>query len=176
MKIKQREALLKMVAIATVVLLVGDSFVLQPLTAKWKETGQEIRDLRGKIQRGENILNRERTIQRAWRIYQRDDLDQVNPEAENQVLKSLENWMDQSRIKLTAVKPQWQNFDDRYNTFSLRLAAEGSLDQCVDFVHKIENDPLPVRIEEIEFSARDKDGETISLSLNISGLQLGKKL
>lgn len=176
MKSKNRENLLKLAAGAAVIILLGDSIVLQPLAAKWKDTGDQIADLREKYERGSQLTQRERNLQRSWRVYQRDDLDDNKSLAENQVLRAMENWMVDSGIKLTAIKPQWQNYDDRYNTYSIRLTADGSMQQCVSFIHKIENDPLPVKVEEVEFASRDKDGSNIALTLHISGIQLGKSL
>jgi hypothetical protein len=176
MKTRDRENLLKLTAIVAVALLAGDSLVIQPLSARWKETSDQITELREKLERGTQLVDRERSIRRSWRIFQRDDLDENRSLAENQVLKAMETWMADSGIRLTAAKPQWQDFDNRFSTYNIRLTAEGDIRQCVTFVHLIEKDPLPVRVEEIEYASRDKDGKNLAITMSISGVQFGENL
>lgn len=176
MRIKNRENLLKIVAIACVVFLVGDQFVLSPLLAKWKATSEEIATLRQKYENGENLVGRERALRRAWRIYQRDDLNAVSSIAEQNIYQAEEYWKNESGVNITATKPQWTEYDERYETYSLRMAVNGSLEECIKFIHLIESDPLPIRIEELELAARDKNGQEIGLTLHLTGLKLGKSL
>lgn len=176
MKIKNRETLLKLVAVLAVIILVGDQFVLQPLLAKWNETAEEIRTLEEKYNKGQSLVDRERSYRRSWRILQRDDLNENRSAAEQVVLEAVQKWREESRVKSSGSKPQWKEFDERYQTYNLRLSVEGSIREIAKFIHIVESDPLPMKVEELEIAARDKSGEDLSLSIHISGIQLGKSL
>ena len=111
-----------------------------------------------------------------WQTYLRDNLNSDKSIAEDEVLRAIENWTDDSGILLTSIKPQWQNHEDRYKTYDVRLVAEGTMRETVEFVHSIESDKLPFKIEQLELSSRDKKGRLINVSVHLSGLQLGEVL
>ena len=47
---------------------------------------------------------------------------------------------------------------------------------AVEFVHAIESDKLPLKIEQLELASREKTGKLISVSVHFTGLQLGEAL
>ena len=104
------------------------------------------------------------------------NLNRTNSIAEDEVLRAIETWTDDSRILLTSIKPQWQNHEDRYRTYDVRLVAEGTMQQAVRFVHAIESDELPLKIEQLELASREKTGQLVSVSVRFTGLQLGEAL
>ena len=48
--------------------------------------------------------------------------------------------------------------------------------EAVEFVHAIESDELPLKIEQLELASREKTGKLVSVSVHFTGLQLGKAL
>jgi hypothetical protein len=50
--------------------------------------------------------------------------------------------------------------------------AAGDLDKLNHFLYSIERDPMALKLELLELGARDKDGQQISLGLQLSGLVL----
>ena len=111
-----------------------------------------------------------------WRTYLHDNLNSINSIAEDAVLRAIENWTDDSGILLTSIKPQWRNHDDRYQTYDVRLVAEGTMREAVEFVHAIESDELPLKNEQLELASREKTGKLISVSVHFTGLQIGEAL
>ena len=124
-----------------------------------------------------------------WRTYFRDNLNSTNTIAEDEVLRAIENWTGDSGILLMSVKPQWQNHEYEflgkeiaenktysYKTYDVRLVAEGTMQEAVEFVHAIESDELPLKIEQLELASREKTGKLVSVSVHFTGLQLGEAL
>ena len=111
-----------------------------------------------------------------WRTYFESSLHSDNSIAEDAVLRAIRNWTGDSGILLTSFKPQWQNHEDRYKTYDVRLVAEGTMREAVEFVHAIESDELPLKIEQLELASREKNGKLISVSVRFAGLQIGKPL
>mgnify|MGYP001502528000 CR=1 FL=1 len=172
----KREKLLLTVALVVVAILVGDRLVFTPLINSWQTRGAEIVELKGKVDNGNKLLPRYQSNIEKWQTYFRGNLNSTNSIAEDEILRAIENWTGDSGILLTSIKPQWQNHDDRYRTYDVRLVAEGTMREAVEFVHAIESDELPLKIEQLELASREKTGKLISVSVHFTGLQLGKAL
>ncbi len=57
-------------------------------------------------------------------------------------------------------------------TLDCRVEASGSLATLSRFLFDIEKDAMALKVESVELTARDKDGQQLSLGLQISGLTL----
>ena len=172
----KREKLLLSVAFLTVAILIGDRLVLGPLVNSWKIRNDKIAKLERDIAKGKTLLPRLEPSIKKWRKYVSANLNSTNTIAEDEVLRAIENWTGDSGILLTSIKPQWQNHDDRYRTYDVRLVAEGTMQEAVEFVHAIESDELPLKIEQLELASREKTGKLVSVSVHFTGLQLGEAL
>jgi len=172
----KREKLLLSVALLAVAIFIGDRLVLGPLVNSWKIRNDKIEKLERDISKAEILLPRLKRDKTIWRTYFGDNLNSTNTIAEDEVLRAIENWTSDSGILLTSIKPQWQNHDDRYRTYDVRLVAEGTMQEAVEFVHAIESDELPLKIEKLELASREKTGKLISVSVHFTGLQLGEAL
>ena len=172
----KREKLLLTVALLAVAILIGDRLVLGPLVNSWKIRNDKIEKLERDIAKGKTLLPRLKSSMKKWRTYVSDNLNSTNTIAEDEVLRAIENWTGDSGILLTSIKPQWQKHDDRYRTYDVRLVAEGTMREAVEFVHAIESDELPLKIEQLELASREKTGKLISVSVRFAGLQIGKPL
>jgi hypothetical protein len=148
--------------------------VLGPLVNSWKIRNDKIEKLERDISKGETLLPRLKRNKTIWRTYFGNNLNSTNTIAEDEVLRAIENWTSDSGILLTSIKPQWQNHDDRYRTYDVRLVAEGTMQKAVEFIHAIESDELPLKIEQLELASREKTGK--SVSVHFTGLQLGEAL
>jgi len=111
-----------------------------------------------------------------WRTYLDGNLNSTDSIAQAQVLRAIENWTDDSEISVQLDKGEWRNHEDRYQTYDVRLVAEGTMQDAVEFIHAIESDKLPLKIEQLELASREKTGKLINVSVHFTGLQLGKAL
>ncbi len=172
MKIKNRQQLLAVLAIATVALFAGDKLLFSPLVKSYKERNNGIIDLRKKVNQGAQLLLREQGIRGRWEHMQTNTLP-LNPSlAEQQVFQAVDSWSQFSRVGITSIMPQWKKDAEDFMTLECRVDALGSLDTICRFLYEIETDPLALKIEAIELSARDNAGQQFSLGLQFSGLVL----
>ena len=172
----KREKLLLTVALVVVSILIGDRLVLGPLVNSWQIRNKEIEKLEENIDKGNKLLPREKSTIKKWHTYLRDNLNSTNSIAQAEVLRARVNWTGDSGISFQSEKGEWRNHDDRYQTYDVRLVAEGTMREVVEFVHAIESDALPLKIEQLELASREKTGQLISVSVHFTGLQLGKAL
>jgi len=173
MQIKNRQQLLIIVAISVFGLLIADSLILTPLTKSWKARSVRIADLRKQVDDGEKLLKRADALTSRWSQMQTNALPNNNSQAEQQVLSAFDKWSQDARISVNSITPQWKRErDDQYQTLECRVDAAGSVGTLARFLFNVEHDPMALKIESVEITSRDKEGQNLSLGLQISGLVL----
>jgi len=172
MQIKNRQQLLIIVAGTAFALLLGDSLVFSPLVKLWRTRSERIVELRNKVKAGDELLRRDTSIQARWSQMQANTLTNNPSLAEEKLLAAFDQWSQDARISVNSITPQWKRDNDEYQTLECRVDASGSVGALGRFLYNLEKDPMAVKIESLEITSRDKDGQQLSLGLQISGLVL----
>jgi Tfp pilus assembly protein PilO len=172
MQIKNRQQLLIVAALAVIVLFVGNLVIIEPLTQLWKKRGEQVVALRKKVEAGNQLIKREAGLRGRWDQMRTNTLPNNPSLAEQQVLKAFDQWSQESRVSVTSITPQWKHDADDYMTLGCRVEASGNLASLSRFLYEIEKDPMALRLDSMEITARDKDGQQLALGLQISGLVL----
>lgn len=168
-----RQRLLVILAGAGVLLLVLDSIVLTPLTKSWQARSAEIARLTKNVAAGRGVVERGPLTQRKWREMESQALPRDPAQAEQQLISAFDRWGRESRIELGSIKPQWKRgTSDRYSVLECRVDASGSLATLTRFLYEVERSPLALRVESMELTTRDPQGQRLSLALMVSGLRL----
>jgi len=172
MQIKNRQQLLIIAAIAVIVLFVGDQLVLSPLTKAWSARATRVAELRKQIAQGKMLVQREQSIRSRWEQMSRNALPNNTSAAEQQVVNAIDLWAQNSGVTISAITPQWKHDSDDYMTYECRVDAAGDLGKLSRFLYSVERDPMALKLELVELGARDKEGQQLSLGLQLSGLVL----
>ena len=172
MQIKNRQQLLTVLTIAAVALFAGDRLVLSPLLKAWSGRAKRITDLRQKITDATMLAQREQSIRSRWEQWSRNTLPNNTSAAEQKVFQAIDFWAQDSGVAISAITPQWKHDSDDYMTFECRVDAAGDLGKLSRFLYSVERDPMALKLELVELGARDKDGQQLSLGLQLSGLVL----
>lgn len=172
MKIKNRQQLLMMAAAAVVGLFIADKVLYTPLTHWWTERSNSIADLRERVTRGKNMIDREHALRATWERMQTNTLPTDESLAEEQVLKAFRKWERDSRVTITSISPQSKHDADEYTTIQCRIEASGTIDNMNHFLYDLEKDPMALKLELVELSAHDTEGQQLLLGLQVSGLIL----
>jgi Tfp pilus assembly protein PilO len=171
-EIKNRQKLLLIVAGIGLLLLVADSVIVSPLIGSWKARSERIETLRDKIKKGSALVAREAVVHGRWENMRTNTLPVNVSQAEDELLKAVNRWAQQSDIKLASIKPQWRESGEDYLTLECRADASGSMRSVASFLYQMEKDPLGVKVEDVEIASRDERGRQLTLGLQISGLVL----
>jgi hypothetical protein len=172
---KQRETILKIAVGAVVGLFLLDRVVLGPATAAWKTQGERLADLRTKVQRGRQLLDREKSLRGRWEEMLRTDLPDDASEAENDVLKALNRWTRDSRVGFTSLtQSPPRNHEGGYDTNEWRATAVGDQASLGRLIYEIETDPLAARVEECELTTRDPQGKQLGMTLRFSFVRINE--
>ena len=172
MKIESRQRLLIIVALALLALLVADRLVFTPLVHSWRARTERIASLRKDVAAGTVLLQREKSLRTRWSQMRANTLPNNPSSAEQQLLKAVDAWAQESRVSVTGLTPQWKHDADEYMTLECRVDAAGDLATLSQFLFDIEKSPSAVKIDSVELTARDNAGQDLALGLRLSGLVL----
>ena len=87
------------------------------------------------------------------------------------VSKSIDQWAQNSSLKVASFKPQWLDNEEDSLKLECRVASAGDINSISRFLYEMEIDPLPLLAEEIELSAQDDKGEKLVFSMKFSGIR-----
>src|ERR1700761_7700202 len=172
LEIKNRQKLLMILAGVAIGLYVGDSFILTPLTNSWHERSEEIASLRKQVDDGERMIRRDETIRARWNEMQTTARPSNVSQAEADMLNALDHWERRAGVTRVSIKPQWKQPEDDYMTLECRVDYTGDMARLSRFLYEVENDPMGVKVDNVEISSRDDTGRQLSLGLEVSGLLL----
>ena len=176
MNLNKQQRVLAVVAIAMVALFMADKLVFTPLTATWKARSERIAKLKEQVRDGTETLKQERALREQWDTMRTNTLayglDNAKPEAESQMLKAFERWSQAGGVSVSSIRPQWKEAEDDYKTLECRADVAGSLQAITRFLFQIERDPLGVKVDSLELTARNTEGSQLALVIQVSGLLL----
>jgi len=171
-KIKNRQQLLIIGVIAVAALFAGDKLILTPLGNLWTARSKQIAELKKKVESGAQLIQREQSLHNHWNQMRTNTLP-VNPSrAEQQLLRAFDRWSQDSKISITSLSPQWKHDSDDFMTLQCRVEAAGNMSAVSRFLYDVEKDPMALRLEIVEVSSRDAEGQQLALGLQVSGLVL----
>ena len=171
-RIENRQQVLLALAVTVAALYAADLVVIEPLIRAWKTRAQTVATLRGQVTNGRRLLQREAGLRSHWSQMRTNTLPDNNSLAEQRMLKAFDNWSRESGADVTGIMPQWKNDADDYKTLACRVEAAGDINTLSRFIYDIEKDPTGLKFESLELSARDNNGQQLTLDLQISGLAL----
>ena len=169
---QNRQRLLMILAGAAVLLLVLDSLVLTPLTKGWESRRAEIAKLQKNVTEGRSMIERASRTQAAWAEMQSQALPKEVATAEQDLISAFDRWGRAANIELGSIKPQWKRgTTPRFSQLECRVDATGSLATLTRFLYEVEKSPLALRVDSVELTSRDDNGQKLTLGLLVSGLR-----
>jgi hypothetical protein len=175
MKPNNREQILLMVTLAAVGLLAANYLLLNPLQNAWKKRASTIAELRTKVSAGQALVDREQALRQRWSTMSANTLPRDFSAAEQQLLQAFDRWSRESRVTIMSINPQRKREAEDYVSLQCQVEASGDLGTITSFLFNLEEDPMAIRVESMEVSARDATGTQMALSLLVSGLVLAQE-
>ncbi len=172
MEIKNRQQILLIVAITAVAVFGGDKLILTPMTNAWQARATRIKELRARIAEDKMLVQRETSIRGRWAYMRGNTLTNNQSAAAQNFFRALYDWQQNSGVSMSATTPQWKQDSDAYMTYQCRVDAAGNLSSLSRFLYEIERNPLAIKLDSIELSAHDKEGQQLTMALQLSGLVL----
>jgi Tfp pilus assembly protein PilO len=172
MTIKSRQDFLVVLTIAALALFAVVNFVFTPLAGWWSGRQDQIKHLRDQVKEGKSLIAREKLDRGHWSDMESNALPANMSQAEQQFLNALDGWSRDSGAQVTSIMPQWKIDSTNYMTLNCRVESDGDLGALSRFVYDIEKGPLALRLDTVELTARDNNGQQMTLGVEINGLAL----
>jgi Tfp pilus assembly protein PilO len=168
----QRLTYLKIGAIGVVGLLLLDWVVITPAMGAWSGQTERIDALRLKVQRGQQLIDRQDAIRQRWAHMVHANLPTEVSAAESEAFQAIGRWARVSGVSFASLTPQWQDHDEGYQTLDCRASATGTQAALSRFIYELETDPLPVSLDEFELTTRDDRGALLTMTARFSFLRM----
>jgi Tfp pilus assembly protein PilO len=172
-KIKNRQQLLMFAAIGLIAFFAADKIIFTPVMNLWTSRSKEIARLKKQVADGGLLIKRENSLRGRWEQMRTNTLAANPTIAEQQLLKGIDRWSRSSRLTVTSLGQQWKHDADDYTTLQCRVEATGNMSALSQFLFDLEKDPMALKLDSVEISTRDSEGQQLSLGLQISGLVIG---
>jgi Tfp pilus assembly protein PilO len=172
MKIQNRQQVLMLVVLGLIALWAANLLIYGPMVKWWQTRQDKIKELRREVSQGKSLIRRETYVRSEWANMRTNSLPDDSSLAEQQVLRSLNNWVADSGVNVSSVTPQWQMDEDDYSTLDCRVEASGDLGTLSRFLYQIESNPMALQLASLDLTANDERGQQLTMGLEISGLAL----
>lgn len=172
MKIKNRERILIYVIAALVLFFLIERFLFSGLRGKSKMVLQQIKVEEARLKAGLDIQNRKDKIAAECKEL-KPYLEKVEGVSEQEVfarlLKEVEKSAQDAGISILNLAPQNEIQDTaEYVKYDAEFRAEGSLTQVFNFINRIQNDPLLIKLDRFSISPKDEQATVVKIEAIIS--------
>ena len=172
MKVENRQQFLIYLTIAAAGLYIGVNFILTPLGDWWSARSKQITTLRDQVKDGNFKINHEAITRGQWADMCSNSLPADTSLAEQQVLRSIDEWSGSTGVQVTSIMPQWKNDSTNYLTLTCHVETSGDIASLSRFIYDLEQGPMPLRLDSVELAAHDTTGQQMTLSMDVNGLAL----
>ncbi len=173
MQIKNRQTFLLIVVASLLGLLILNSIVFDPLIESWKARSAKISKLTDDVNAAHQLIKYEPGIRRNWNGRKDNMLPTSNSQAEAMMMDAFDRWQRSSGITRSSYRTQWrQGNDDSYMTLECHADFSGNLRAITEFLYQLEKEQMAAQLESMQLTARDNNGREMTLTLQVSSVQL----
>jgi hypothetical protein len=169
---KNREKLLLMATGAAVALWLLNLLVISPLIDSWHSRSDELDKLKTEIADGGRLIQRKSIIQERWDFMRANALNSNPTVAERQLFTAFDRWVRSGGVAKGSFRAQLQDTDTNYTTVDCRTDVNGGIKNVSDFLKAMSKDPMADKLDSFVVTAKDDNGQLLTLDLNLSGLVL----
>jgi hypothetical protein len=170
MFLSKRERFIIAAAVIVVALLVLDRYVVSPLLECCDRAAALKESKLADIQRGQDLLARNREIGPKWREMIAGGLKRDPAEAESQILHAVGDWARDAGLKMSSVKPERMPDKRSLQEISFQAAGTGPMNAVARFLWRLETSKVPIRIKELQLGSRKEGTDDLTLQLRLSTL------
>jgi Tfp pilus assembly protein PilO len=173
LKIKDRKQFLTIAAVAVVAIFLADRLILTPLGNAWTDRNKRLNELRKQVADAKQLISRESALRARWDQMQTNTFPQNQSLAEQKLLQGFDQWAKDSGITVTSLSQQWKYDAEDYRTLQCRVEASGNMRAVSRFLYEMEKSPTALKLDNLEITAHDEEGQALTVSMQVSGLVLG---
>lgn len=172
MSLTRREQILVLATLAVLALLLADYYALTPLMQRQDVLQTERGRILADIARARKLAAERRQLGPAWRALVSNGLKSDPAEAEGQLLHALRDWARECGVTLSSVKPDRPESREQLKEICVSAAGAGSMDAVAKLLWKMQSAGFPLKVMELQLSARTDGVNDLALQTKVSTLYL----
>ena len=172
METKNREKILGIALAVCIGLLLLNMLVISPMTDAWHSRSERIATLHKSIASGTMLIHRQESVRSQWNQMQTNALSSDSTVAERELFTAFDRWVGTSGVTEGSFRPQLHETDTNYTTIECRADVTGNMEGILRFLYEMGKDPMGVKLDSCELTAKDDTGKQLALTMDLSGLIL----
>ena len=172
MEAERRKKLLLIVTLICVGVWLADNVVFTPLLTLWEKRAARIATIEQDLAKNTSLLDRGTDLKARWEDMKKHALPTRPSDAEKAVLESVNQWIGESKLTVTALKPHWTRPNKEAQVFEVQVEGKGNMESAARFIYALESADLPLRVDNLELKSQNEKGQQLNISLRFSGLVL----
>lgn len=172
MILSQRERYIGIATVAVLGLLGLDRYVLTPLIDARQTVNAQVKEAIARHERADRLFQNARRLGPRWNDMVAGGLQSDVSEAESKALHALRDWAAESRLNLSSLKPERVDKLKRYHAINFRATGTGSMESISKLLYRIQTSKLPMRVTDLQITARREGTDDLSLQLGVSTIYL----
>ena len=168
MALTSRERKVMYLAVAAVVLLLFNAYVLNPILDKRAEVAQTCNDLQNQVEQSQTTLDRKDQLQGRWDEMCQAGLDSDVQKAEAMVYRYLEKSSERSRFELGSVQPDRLTTESQLGEIDFVLSGVGSMQSITQFFWNLETAEIPLKIKSYQLGSKNEMAQEMTIQIELS--------
>ena len=143
-------------------------FIVGPMLDRRASLAAQIKVTEGELKKHNDKIDLSRRANNNW-VALAPGVFKDASDAESRVLHSVRDWAADAGVNLASINPQRGEPEKDFVKLTFRATGTGQMRQIGQFLYKIQNATIPVRITDLSVSARSREGvDDLSISVAIA--------
>jgi len=168
MALTGRERKIMYLAATAVVLLILNTYLLDPILARRDEAAKKRLDLQGQVDQSLATLKRKKQLQRRWDEMVEAGLGNDPQKAEAMVYRHLEESSERSGLELGSVQPDRLSTEGELGEIDFVLSGTGSMRSVTQFLWELETATIPLKVKSYQLGSKNEMAEVMTIQVVLS--------
>ena len=170
-KINRREKILIYAGAGLIAIFLINKLFLSVIRSSMNTMKSRITSEEAKLKMGIEFQKRKDAMLAEYKGYEAYLKEEKMPEADifAKFLKEVEGIARESRVSILTLNPQNKVEEaDSYRKFTAELKVEASMEELYDFLYRVQNSKLLLKIDRMSVTSKDELGSVLRLDVSIS--------
>jgi hypothetical protein len=168
MILSKRERTIIGVTLSVLGLFLADRFFLSPILERRTRIEQETGDCELEMGKATALFAQRKRLLPRWKEMTDSGLGSGAGAAESQLLHTIRDLAQEADLTLASVKHERTEMERQFQKTSWRAAGSGTMAAVSRFLFRIQEAAIPVRIADLQLSARQEGTDALALQVGIS--------
>lgn len=170
MDLSKREKLVALAALGAVFILLFDYYAVSPALSAFEEARSERAELEAEMAEAEALFSRQRVQANRWNRMVESGMRRSPEEAESAMFRAVRDWSRESGLSLSSLNPGRSNEVGDMVELNFQVTGSGGMRSVARFLWLVENAELPVKVEQLQVTARRDGVDDLSLQVSLSSV------